>query len=205
MKPFKTGMLALGLAFSVGVMAEPTRSPPSPDVSEAAEAKIDAQFKTDKEACTSMSGNTKDICVAEAKGREKVAKAELAARRKNSDKTRYDVLVAKAEAEYDVAKERCDDRSGNDKDVCIKDAKAALVTAKADAKTKFKTSEAMDQADEQVTQANRNAQEKSMDARRTGTEDKQDANYSAAKERCDSLAGETKDKCISDAKARYHQ
>ena len=35
---------------------------------------------------------------------------------------------------YEVAKERCDDLKGNDKDACVKDAKAAEARAKADAK-----------------------------------------------------------------------
>lgn len=180
MKNFNIGMLAVGMAVSYGVMAEPAQnsssSPSSRDstmsqspssssssttspnstmsqspsgsmmspnsrdpmmskeTSNATEAQITAQYKTDREVCNSMSGNTKDICVAEAKGREKVAKAELDAQKKNTDKARQEVLVTKAEAEYDIAKERCDDRSGNDKDVCRKDAKAALQTAKADAK-----------------------------------------------------------------------
>jgi hypothetical protein len=43
--------------------------------------------------------------------------------------------MAKAEADYDVAKEKCDDQSGNAKDVCKKDAKAAFTSAKADAKS----------------------------------------------------------------------
>jgi hypothetical protein len=44
------------------------------------------------------------------------------------------VAVAKAEAEYEVAKERCDDKSGNDKDICQKEAKATEAKAKAAAK-----------------------------------------------------------------------
>ena len=36
----------------------------------------DAQYKIDKEACSSLSGNAKDICVAQAKGKEDVAKAK---------------------------------------------------------------------------------------------------------------------------------
>ncbi len=135
MKNFNIGMLAVGLAFSAGVMAEETRSPMTPqETSNATEAQITVQYKADREVCNSMSGNTKDICVAEAKGRDKVAKAELDAQKKNTDKARQEVLVTKAEAEYDIAKERCDDRSGNDKDVCRKDAKTALQTSKADAK-----------------------------------------------------------------------
>jgi hypothetical protein len=44
------------------------------------------------------------------------------------------VRTAKADAAYELAKEKCDDLSGNAKDVCQKDAKAAQASAKADAK-----------------------------------------------------------------------
>ena len=42
--------------------------------------------------------------------------------------------MAKADATYEIAKERCDDLTGNAKDVCKKDAKTAFETTKADAK-----------------------------------------------------------------------
>ena len=45
-----------------------------------------------------------------------------------------------------MAKERCDDKAGNVKDVCVKEARAAAVAAKADAKAKLKTANANDQA-----------------------------------------------------------
>jgi hypothetical protein len=35
--------------------------------------------------------------------------------------------MAKVDADYAVAKEKCDDFSGNAKDVCVKEAKAAQV------------------------------------------------------------------------------
>ncbi|RZI77339.1 MAG: hypothetical protein EOP38_28665, partial [Rubrivivax sp.] len=47
---------------------------------------IEATYKADKERCSSMSANAKDICNAEAKGKEKVAKAELEAQFKPSPK-----------------------------------------------------------------------------------------------------------------------
>ena len=43
--------------------------------------------------------------------------------------------IKKADAEYDVAKEKCDDLAGNAKDVCVKDAKAAREKAKTSAKS----------------------------------------------------------------------
>ena len=36
-----------------------------------------ADYKTDKTACAALAGNAKDICVEEAKAKEKVARAEL--------------------------------------------------------------------------------------------------------------------------------
>ena len=94
----------------------------------------EAQYKMDKDACSSRSGNAKDICLAEATGKEKIAKADAEAAYKNTPKAREDARATRAEATYNVAKEKCDELSGNPKDVCVKEADAALVKAKADAK-----------------------------------------------------------------------
>ena len=53
---------------------------------------------------------------------------------KNTPEARRDAAKKKAEAEYNVAKEKCDDLSGNAKDVCVKDAKAARAAAESQAK-----------------------------------------------------------------------
>jgi len=153
---------------------------------------IAAQYKSAKAQCDSLKANAKDICMAEATGANRVAKAELEAHKKDSPTTRYNVRVAKAEAAYAVANEKCDDLAGNAKDVCVKDAKAALTTAKTDAK-----------ADMKVGAANRGASETATAARKDASQEKRDANYAAAKERCDTYAGEAKDRCITDAKARF--
>ena len=47
--------------------------------------------------------------MAEADGANKVAKADLEARDKGTLKAQTDARIARAEADYDVAKERCDD------------------------------------------------------------------------------------------------
>jgi hypothetical protein len=154
--------------------------------------RIEAQYKADKDHCSSLKDNAKDVCEAEAKGKEKVAKAELEAEYKHTDKARYDARVAQADANYDVAKEKCDDMSGNQKDVCVKEAKAAHTKAKADAKVA--------RAD---TKASKNAQEKRADARQDAREDTRDAQYKVAVEKCDSMSGAAKDRCVKDAKAHY--
>jgi hypothetical protein len=95
----------------------------------------------------------------------------------------YKETVAHANADYKAAKEACKTRQGNDKDVCMKEAKAAHVKATADAKAKRKSAAAM------------------ADAR----DEKSDANYKIAKEKCDAMSGDAKDACIRDAKMKYHQ
>jgi hypothetical protein len=55
------------------------------------------------------------VCVAEAKGKKSVAQTELEANYKPSVKaSRYDANVAKADSNYSVAIEKCDDKAGND-------------------------------------------------------------------------------------------
>jgi hypothetical protein len=121
----------------------PWRSPacPRPDY-DAAKKAIAADYKAAKTRCEPLAGNAKDICAAEAKGKEKVALAELGAAYKPTSKTHYDARVAKAEADYSVAKEKCDDQAGNARDVCVKEAQALQTAAKADAKASMKTADA---------------------------------------------------------------
>jgi osmotically-inducible protein OsmY len=136
---------ALALAFSAGAMAAPTMSKAD---YKAAEDSIAAEYKSAKAACESKTANAKDICMAEAKGKEKVAKAELEARNTPSEKAGYGVSIAKAESDYAVAKEKCDDKAGNDNTVCVKEAKAAEARAKADAKAQIQSANASKPAKE---------------------------------------------------------
>ena len=180
-------IVAAGLAFGGSALAQSMSKDEY-----AGKERIAADYKAAKAGCDSLAGNAKDICMAQAKGREKVAKAELEAAYKPTDKHRYDAAVARAEADYAVAKERCDDKAGNDKKVCRKEAKAAETRAKADAKANMK-----------VVKASQAAGEKSSAARKDAAEDKRDADYAVAKAKCDTLAGQAKERCVSDAKARF--
>jgi hypothetical protein len=147
----------------------------------AAKTRISADYKADKAACASMLANAKDICVEEAKAKQKVARAELEYGYTGKTKDQNKVLVAKAESAYSVAKEKCDDMKGNDKDVCVKQAKATEIKALADAKM-----------GKQIAEAKTDA-----------AQDKRDADYKVATEKCDALAGEAKNACIAAAKARF--
>ena len=101
------------------------------DMKKAEHERIEAAYKADKAKCDAMKGNEKDVCMKEAKGKEKVAKAELDAKENPSDHNRRKVEEAKAEAAYDVAKEKCDGLKGKEKDACQHEAKAKRDEAKA--------------------------------------------------------------------------
>ena len=85
--------------------------------------KIKATYGMDKKACDGMSGNAKDVCHEEAKGKEKVALADLEFRYTGKADDGTKLAKAKAEAVYEVAKERCDDQSGDAKKACVATAK----------------------------------------------------------------------------------
>jgi len=190
-------LLSAGLGFAGAGMAEmhsPMTYPapmPKADYTQALKD-ADAQYKIDKNACASLAGNAKDICAAEATGNRNVAKAQAEAAYKHTPKDREHARIAYAEANYKVAMERCDDQAGNPKDVCVKEAKSALVKGKADAKV-----------DRVATDANREAAATKAEARKDASEEKREAEYKVAVEKCDSLAGAAKDACIGAAKSQF--
>jgi len=159
-----------------------------------AQAKKDAdtQYKIDKNACSALSGNAKDICIAEAKGKDDIAKAEAAAAYANTPKTREATRVAYAQANYNVSLEKCDDLAGNRKDVCVKEAKAEFVKGKADAKV-----------DRVAGDTRQDAAAKQAEARNEANAEKRDAEYKVAIEKCDAFAGPAKDACVGNAKVQY--
>ncbi|GAB3627776.1 hypothetical protein PTE30175_00043 [Pandoraea terrae] len=99
-----------------------------------AEKVAEAEYEAARARCDDLSDNAKKVCIEEAKGNEKVAKKNAEAEYKGTPDARYDAEVAKADVAYSVAKQRCEDRKGNDKEICVKDAKAAQTRAMRDAK-----------------------------------------------------------------------
>lgn len=142
---------------------------------------IKADYKVDKVACDKFTKNEKDVCEKKAEGKEKIALAELEMNYTGKPKDATKLAMVKADAAYDIAKEMCDDKSGNDKDVCVKEAKATHTKAQADAKM-----------NRQVTAAHKEA-----------TDDKRDADYKVAAEKCDAMSGDAKSSCVAAAKAKY--
>ncbi len=184
--------IALMSAAALGLSGTALAQTMSKDAHDTAIKNAEAQYKVDKANCDGMSGNAKDVCVEEAKGKEKVAKADADAALQNTPKAREEARLARADATYSVAKEKCDDLAGNNKDVCVKEANAAHVKAKADAKV-----------DRVAADTRKDANEKLSDARKEAATDKRNADYKVAVEKCDALAGSAKDSCVRDAKMHY--
>lgn len=191
--------LAIGLVFSFSAAAESMTKAQL----KAHEKNIQAEYKVALAACDSLSGNANDICVAEAKGNKSIALAESEASYKPSAKTHYNVNAAKADADYEVAIQKCDDKAGNAKDVCVKEAKAVNTHQMSDAKLKMKSSEANAAANEKSSDANANAAEIKTEAHKDANAENRDADYVVAKEKCDALAGSAKDLCMSNAKSKF--
>ena len=149
---------------------------------------ISGDYKVSRDKCNSLKANAKDICVSEAKGVEKVAKADLEAKYEPSARHDEKLSMAKGDAAYDTAKQKCDDVSGNAKTICKKDAKAAHVTANEEAR---------------VVRVSAESGKVNTGMRNMATKDEQEANYKAAVARCDVMAGGAKDTCTSDAKTKF--
>ena len=183
---------ALGVTFALAFSASAMAQNVTKSEYKAGKDRVSAEYKTAETACASLSGNAKYFCVADAKGKDKVALADLEASYKPTEKNYYEVRAAKAEADYGVAKEDCDDLRGTSKDVCVKEAKAAEEAAKADAKAQMK-----------ITDAKATANDKTTEARKDAKVDKVDAEFTVAKEKCDALAGGAKESCLVQVKTRF--
>lgn len=190
---------ALSAIVSTGVMAQSM----SKDAYKAAADRITADYTVEKASCELLSGNTKDICLTTAKSKELITKADLEVRYEPTAKNHYQALVTKAEADYAIANEKCDDKAGNDKDICVKEAKAIETRVKADAEAQLKTADANKAANEKSAEAAIKARAEGAEARQEAATDKRDANYAVAKEKCDSLASDAKDSCLNEAKAKF--
>ena len=190
----KHTLTAISAAIALTISASAMGGAASDAQHKTAQTSISARLNADQAACKSMAGNARDVCMAEANGRESVATAELEATRGNSEQHRQDLRIAEANAAFAIANEKCDVLAGNAQDVCRKEAKSAAVAAKSDA-DRVKTTAA----------ANSIASDASSEAGKKAAIEKRDAAYAVAKEKCDALADDAKATCIQEAKVRHGQ
>jgi hypothetical protein len=147
----------------------------------AANERAATDYKVARARCDSLTGNPKEVCVEEARATQIRARADARALYRNTPKARTEARKAVADADYDVARTKCKSVVGNDRDVCVRQAKANHVAAIADAKADKKVAEAR-------TEAN---------------QEKREAEYRVALEKCDAMAGAVKGTCVDSAKLRF--
>lgn len=142
-----------------------------------------AAYKDARARCDAITGNPKDVCVAEAKAQRVQAEETARARYEDTLKayTRARVRIASSNYERDQA--HCAGMTGNARDVCKAQAKAALVAAEADAR----------------------ANQKTIEARNEAREEKLSAAWRVEMEKCDAYAGAAKEQCVSAARTAFNR
>ena len=177
-------IIGAALVWSGQTRAQVVPPAPVPDAKTAFNTARDtaaAHYKTARARCDAVTGNPRDVCVAEAKAERVRVEEEAGAAYKNTLKAYTQARMRIADANYDRDKARCGALTGNPRDVCIKQAKATLIAAQADA----------------------TADRKMIEARSNAREDKLTAEYRVALEKCDAFAGAAKDQCVDAAKTAY--
>lgn len=187
------------LAWTFGVSAAPITDAEY----KASKNHIAVKLKTAKAACDVQVGHARDLCIEEAKGTGRVEMAELRANYEPSIKHTYEIQEAKAKADFAVSKMKCDDKVGNAKDVCHKEAKGAYTIAIDKAKLEKETSENLKKAEKKITNARDNAKEENDAARKAANTDIRDAEYKTALEKCNAYSGDVKAKCVTEAKTLF--
>ena len=97
MNTFKPARWVALLGCSVALCAAHAANMTKEEAS-AEKARIEAEYKADRKACDGLSGNAKDVCNEQAKGKEKVARAELDYKQDSSERQRGKLVEAKADA-----------------------------------------------------------------------------------------------------------
>jgi hypothetical protein len=115
--------LATGLAFGAAARADGMTYAQY----ESEEKDLGARFEEAGTRCDAYVANARDVCLAEARGRQSVARAELRAQYQPGAKNLRRVLRARADAIYAVSIERCDEEAGEDKISCVKEAEVIRI------------------------------------------------------------------------------
>jgi hypothetical protein len=165
--------------------------PMSKDAYKAQELRIEAEYDAAQARCKPLAGNGRAVCKEQARGERDIAQAALALQYKPTAENDEKLRIAKAEAAYAVARQRCKTLDGDGREICSKDAKAVLATARADAKLQRDVVAQQMRSDNLVRE-------------RSEREEKiAQAQFDAARERCDRLPEDGRDNCLRDAKRRF--
>jgi len=150
--------------------------------------KAAADYRDAIAKCDAMSGNGKDVCVAEAKLARTETEAKALAKYSNSPASREKARTNLAEAEFTLAKARCDGKSGADKDDCMNNAKSVHTAALADAKA------------DRTGAAGKSATAATVTGGLVAGTDTRDPAKAAAVDKCAQAAGDSRTACVIETK-----
>jgi hypothetical protein len=95
---------------------------------------IESESRVSVGRCRDVEGAARDVCKAEVRAEERIKKADLDARYHGTVSAAADARLARAKAEYDVAKAKCAIYGSEQKAECLTSARTAKARALADAK-----------------------------------------------------------------------
>jgi hypothetical protein len=129
------GALVLSAAaFGISAAVDAPRSLMAPlDYSTARKA-IEGDSRAALAKCRDLEEHAMDICKADARADERIRKADLEAGYRGTVAAAADAKLARAKAEYDVARVKCGGWHGDGKLSCLRSARADKAKALADAK-----------------------------------------------------------------------
>ena len=153
--------------------------------------KAESEYRAAAAKCDARSGNDKDICMAEARLARTRTEADALSRYNNTAAGRARTRTNVADAEYDLAKARCDAKSGADKDSCMDNSKSVHTAALADAKA--------DRAATTSSGASGGGSQASGGGLVTGT-DTRDPAKAAAVDKCAQMGADAKTGCLVETK-----
>lgn len=95
---------------------------------------IESETRVSLGRCRDVEGSERDVCKAEVRAEERIKKADLDARYHGTVTAAADAKLARAKAEYDVARAKCGVYGVERKVDCLQSARAEKARAFADAK-----------------------------------------------------------------------
>lgn len=180
----KTSHVFVLVCAALGWAGQGVAQQPAPDAKTVHQQALDAAetaYDAAKLRCDALAGIPHEICVADARAVRVRAEEEANAAYTNTLAAYTKARMRIASAYYERDKTRCGAAVGNDREVCLRQAKATLVATQADAR----------------------ADRKAIEARLDAQDAKIDAEYRVALQKCDAYAGDVKEGCVSTARTAY--
>jgi hypothetical protein len=127
-------ILVSATALGISAAVDSPRSLMSPVDYGAAKKGIEGEAHAALAKCRGLEDQARDLCKAEAKAGERIRKADLEAQYRGTVAAAADAKLARAKAQYEIARAKCGDQHGEDRISCMRTARAEKAKALGNAK-----------------------------------------------------------------------